>query len=93
MARTHTISNNVNPPCAQVCSRHPVGDIGCRPSSAFLTVRAQRDNVVEAVLAGRSIYIRFPPWIQGHIFASEVGTIPGGEAANWLDKSNQTLTI
>src|SRR5262245_58277298 len=91
IATAHTISSSVKPSCEETPSRPPACNVGRRAGPAFLSVGAERQDVICAVLTRRSIYIRSPPWIQGHNSTFEIRAVPDCDAGDGLHEGTQSF--
>src|SRR5262245_5549688 len=91
IATAHTISSSVKPSCEETPSRPPACNVGRCAGPAFLSVGAERQDVICAVLTRRSIYIRSPPWIQGHNSTFEIRAIPDCDAGDRLHEGTQSF--
>src|SRR5262249_2825504 len=66
---------------AGICaSARPALNVRRRAGAALLAVRAQRDDVIGAVLAWRSVDVRTPPWIVGYEAGAQIWPVPRVDA-------------
>src|SRR5260370_32527932 len=81
MASTQTISISANPASLRQRPRRPfltraADDIGCCATAAFLTVGAQRDDLVGRALARRTVEIAMAPGVVWHHAPAQIRPVP-----------------
>src|SRR5262249_10697407 len=89
MASAHTTSMSVKPPSPAPRSARPAGDVGGRAGAAFGIVGAVGDDVIGAVLSGRTVDVGLAPRIVRHRSALEIGTVPGLDVAGRAHQRHQ----
>src|ERR1700704_979208 len=76
MASTHRISISANPYSLLAGSMRAPADIGRGSAAAFLSVRAQRDDLERRAPARRAIYVAMAPGIARHHAAPQIRPVP-----------------
>src|SRR5215471_1557994 len=89
IATTQITSNSANPSRLRAASRRPAGDVGRRSIPTLLPVRAERDDVEGAMLAGRSVKVGLAPRIHRNGSAFEVRPVPRQGAAGRLHQRSE----